>query len=81
MFSPHNQLHTQLHRAISSANPKARASQVGALRQKIAIMDSAKPIVAVLYQALPPPIYGGVSKPPKPGGKVTQSILRISCPR
>ncbi|KAJ5914825.1 D-alanine--D-alanine ligase [Penicillium tannophilum] len=31
-------------------------------------MDSAKPIVAVLYQALPPPIYGGVSKPPKPGG-------------
>ncbi|KAJ5671658.1 D-alanine--D-alanine ligase [Penicillium longicatenatum] len=31
-------------------------------------MDSAKPIVAVFYQALPPPMYGGVSKPPKPGG-------------
>ncbi|KAJ5595250.1 uncharacterized protein N7459_001458 [Penicillium hispanicum] len=26
------------------------------------------PIVAVLYQALAPPVYGGVSKPPKPGG-------------
>ncbi|KAJ5759174.1 hypothetical protein N7520_006330 [Penicillium odoratum] len=31
-------------------------------------MDPAKPVVAVLYQALPPPMYGGVSKPPKPGG-------------
>ncbi|KAJ5168408.1 glutathione synthetase ATP-binding domain-like protein [Penicillium canariense] len=31
-------------------------------------MDSTTPVVAVLYQALPPPRYGGVSKPPKPGG-------------
>ncbi|KAJ6095619.1 hypothetical protein N7486_006365 [Penicillium sp. IBT 16267x] len=31
-------------------------------------MDPAKPIVAVFYQAMPPPMYGGVSKPPKPGG-------------
>ncbi|KAJ5716920.1 glutathione synthetase ATP-binding domain-like protein [Penicillium malachiteum] len=31
-------------------------------------MDPVKPVVAVLYQALPPPMYGGVSKPPKPGG-------------
>ncbi|KAJ5093535.1 glutathione synthetase ATP-binding domain-like protein [Penicillium angulare] len=31
-------------------------------------MSTPKPIVAVLYQALPPPMYGGVSKPPKPGG-------------
>lgn len=32
-------------------------------------MTSTNPIVAVLYQALPPPMYDGVSKPPKPGGK------------
>ncbi|KAJ5304899.1 uncharacterized protein N7443_004559 [Penicillium atrosanguineum] len=31
-------------------------------------MLSTKPVVAVLYQALAPPMYGGVSKPPKPGG-------------
>ncbi|KAJ5083931.1 glutathione synthetase ATP-binding domain-like protein [Penicillium alfredii] len=29
---------------------------------------ASKPIVAVLYQALAPPVYGGVSKPQKPGG-------------
>ncbi|OKP14144.1 hypothetical protein PENSUB_138 [Penicillium subrubescens] len=31
-------------------------------------MAPTKTVVAVLYQALPPPMYGGVSKPPKPGG-------------
>ncbi|KAJ5665841.1 glutathione synthetase ATP-binding domain-like protein [Penicillium maclennaniae] len=31
-------------------------------------MTFPSPVVAVLYQALPPPMYGGVSKPPKPGG-------------
>lgn len=34
-------------------------------------MAPTQPIVAVLYQALPPPTYGGVSKPPKPGGRAT----------
>lgn len=31
-------------------------------------MTHQKPVIAVLYQALAPPMYGGVSKPPKPGG-------------
>ncbi|KAJ5923531.1 D-alanine--D-alanine ligase [Penicillium verhagenii] len=31
-------------------------------------MGLTKPVVAIFYQALPPPMYGGVSKPPKPGG-------------
>ncbi|KAJ5679261.1 glutathione synthetase ATP-binding domain-like protein [Penicillium macrosclerotiorum] len=31
-------------------------------------MAQTKPVVAILYQALAPPMYGGVSKPPKPGG-------------
>lgn len=40
-------------------------------------MASTKPIVAVLYQALSPPMYDGVSKPPKPGGKDRASQLHI----
>ncbi|KAJ5899646.1 hypothetical protein N7495_004390, partial [Penicillium taxi] len=31
-------------------------------------MTSKRPVVAVLFQALAPPVYDGVSKPPKPGG-------------
>jgi len=31
-------------------------------------MTHQKPVIAVLYQALAPPMYDGVSKPPKPGG-------------
>ncbi|KAJ5089659.1 hypothetical protein N7532_008343 [Penicillium argentinense] len=31
-------------------------------------MAPKKPVIAVLYQALAPPMYDGVSKPPKPGG-------------
>ncbi|CAI7563988.1 unnamed protein product [Penicillium manginii] len=31
-------------------------------------MAHQKPVIAILYQALAPPMYDGVSKPPKPGG-------------
>lgn len=40
-------------------------------RRPYSKMAQTKPVVAVLYQALPPPMYGGVSKPPKPGGKTS----------
>lgn len=33
-------------------------------------------VVAVLYQALAPPKYGGVSKPPKPGGTLISTLFK-----
>jgi hypothetical protein len=40
-------------------------------RRHISTVGSAAPTVAVLYQAIDPPIINGVQKPRKPGGKLS----------
>jgi hypothetical protein len=40
-------------------------------RRHISTVGRAAPTVAVLYQAIDPPIINGVQKPRKPGGKLS----------
>jgi hypothetical protein len=44
-----------------------RASKIGPSRHARTLTNA--PTVAVLYQAIEPPIINGVKKPRKPGGK------------
>lgn len=68
---PHRTRHTSTFHCTFKENiPRGRALY----KRPYSNMASTKPIVAVLYQALPPPMYDGVSKPPKPGGKNSQKI-------
>lgn len=73
--SIHSGPHSQLSRAAYTFPSTAILRRQGTVKA-YSQMTTTAPVVAVLYQALAPPMYGGVSKPPKPGGTWTSDILR-----